>query len=47
MEKFTIREAIEMAVQAERLGYQFYTDMTERFKRSKKLKDLFKESLIS
>ncbi|MBZ0157798.1 MAG: ferritin family protein [Alphaproteobacteria bacterium] len=32
MEKFSIREVLEQAVQTEKLGYQFYTIMTERFK---------------
>lgn len=41
MEKFTIREVIEQAVQTERLGYQFYTTMTERFRKDEKLAKLF------
>jgi rubrerythrin len=32
MEKFSIREVVEQAVQTEKLGYRFYTMMTERFK---------------
>ncbi|MFA5352850.1 MAG: ferritin family protein [Thermodesulfovibrionales bacterium] len=31
MEKFTVREVVEQAVQTERLGNQFYTAMAERF----------------
>lgn len=41
MKEFTIREVIEQAVQTERLGYQFYTTMAERFKEDEKLKNLF------
>ncbi|MGD0886091.1 MAG: ferritin family protein [Thermodesulfovibrionales bacterium] len=33
MERFSIREAIGQAVQTEKLGYQFYTTMAERFKK--------------
>jgi rubrerythrin len=31
MEKFSIREVIEQAVQTEKLGYQFYTSMAAKF----------------
>jgi rubrerythrin len=41
MEKFTIREVLEQAVQTERLGYQFYTSMADRFKKEEKLAKLF------
>lgn len=41
MERFSIREVIEQAVQTEKLGYQFYTDMAERFKENKGLEKLF------
>lgn len=33
MEKFSIREVVEQAVQTEKLGYQFYTTMAEKFKK--------------
>ncbi len=33
MERFSIGEIIEQAVQTERLGYQFYTTMAEKFKK--------------
>jgi len=33
MEQFSIREVIDQAVQTEKLGYQFYTTMAERFKK--------------
>jgi len=41
MKGFTITEIVEMAVQAERLGYKFYTAMSKRFKKQKELKELF------
>lgn len=42
MERFSIREAIEQAVQTEKLGYQFYTTMAEKFrKESEELNRLF------
>jgi rubrerythrin len=41
MERFSVTEAVEMAVQTERLGYQFYKEMAERFKGVKGLTDLF------
>ncbi len=41
MEKFTIREVLEQAVQTERLGYQFYTSMAGRFRKEERLAKLF------
>lgn len=41
MEKYSADEVIEMAIQTERLGYQFYTGMAEKFKENGRLKDLF------
>jgi rubrerythrin len=41
MEKFSIGEVIEMAVQTEKLGYQFYTSMADKFKKDEELKKLF------
>ena len=41
MERFSIREVIDQAVQTEKLGYQFYTATAEKFKDSKGLSDLF------
>lgn len=41
MEKFSVREVIEQAVQTEKLGYRFYTDMAEKFKEDKGLNELF------
>ncbi|MDI6801647.1 MAG: ferritin family protein [Thermodesulfovibrionales bacterium] len=32
MERFSVREVIEQAVQTEKLGYQFYITMAERFR---------------
>ncbi len=41
MSVFTIHEVIEQAVQTERLGYQFYTEMAQRFKEEEALNRLF------
>lgn len=41
MERFSIREAIEQAVQTEKLGYQFYTKMAVKFKKNEQLNKLF------
>lgn len=41
MERFSIREVIEQAVQTEKLGYQFYTRMAEQFKENEGLRKLF------
>ena len=41
MEKYSISEVIEQAIQTERLGYQFYTAMAERVKDDSGLKKLF------
>jgi rubrerythrin len=41
MEKFSIMEVVEQAIQTEKLGYQFYTTMAERFKKEKNLYKLF------
>jgi len=41
MERFSIREVIEQAVQTEVLGYRFYTAMAERFKDDEDLSRLF------
>ena len=41
MERYSLTEIVEQAVQTERLGYQFYTSMMERFRDDKGLKDLF------
>jgi len=41
MEKYSINEVIEQAVQTERLGYQFYSVMAERFKKDHNLRQLF------
>ncbi|MFQ3574736.1 MAG: ferritin family protein [Thermodesulfovibrionales bacterium] len=40
-DQFTIREVIEQAIQTEKLGYQFYTTMAERFRQDKGLYSLF------
>ena len=43
MEKYSISEVIEQAVQTEKLGYQFYTTMADRFKEDRELKKLFEK----
>ena len=43
MEKYSISEVIEQAVQTEKLGYQFYTTMADRFKSYGDLKKLFEK----
>lgn len=40
MERFSIREVVGQAVQTEKLGYQFYTTMAEKFR--KESEDLYK-----
>ncbi len=42
MEKYSIREVIEQAVRAEKLGYGFYTRMANKFKKHNQLQGLFK-----
>jgi rubrerythrin len=41
MERFSIREAVEQAVQTEKLGYQFYTTIAEKFVKNEGLNELF------
>lgn len=41
MERFSIREIIEQAIQTEKLGNEFYTKMAEKFHDNKELKKLF------
>jgi rubrerythrin len=38
---YSLNEVIEEAVQTERLGYQFYTEMSKKFSDNVKLKQLF------
>jgi rubrerythrin len=40
MEKFSLREAIEQAVQTERLGFEFYREMAKRFSDKPQTRDL-------
>jgi rubrerythrin len=42
MEKYSVNEVIEQAVQTERLGYQFYSKMADRFREDDALRYLFK-----
>lgn len=41
MSKYSIDEILEMAVQTEKLGYQFYTGMADKFKYDQGLVKLF------
>ncbi len=41
MNKYSIAEIMEMAVQTERLGYQFYVSMSDAFKKNADLSKLF------
>jgi len=41
MNKYSIDEVLEMAVQTEKLGYQFYTNMADKFKSDGGLVKLF------
>jgi len=41
MEKFSVNEVIEQAVQTERLGYQFYSSMAKKFEKDEGLSKLF------
>ncbi len=41
MEKYSVREAVAQAVQAEKLGFQFYTSMAGRFRADEGLNSLF------
>jgi rubrerythrin len=41
MNKYSIAEIMEMAIQTERLGYQFYASMSETFKKNADLNKLF------
>jgi rubrerythrin len=41
MERFSVREAVEQAVQTEKLGYQFYTTIAEKFVKDEGLNKLF------
>src|SRR5512135_116496 len=41
MAKFSLSEVIEEAVQTEKLGYQFYTSMSQKFRENGELRELF------
>jgi len=43
MTEFSIREVIEMAVQTEKLGAEFYEEMSEKFKEDEELRKFFSE----
>lgn len=46
MEKFSIREVIDQAVQTEVLGFQFYVSMAERFRNDAGLSKLFADLAV-
>ena len=41
-ERFSVREVVEQAVRTERLGYDYYSEMAEKFKDDEQLANLFK-----
>jgi len=41
MNNYSVREVVEQAVQTEKLGYEFYQRMTQKFENDSKLKELF------
>ncbi len=41
MDKYTIREVIEMAIQTEKMGHTYYTEMAAKFKENKEINELF------
>jgi rubrerythrin len=41
MERFSVREVVEQAVRTEKLGYEYYSSMAERFKHVEEFRDLF------
>ncbi|MDH4162136.1 MAG: ferritin family protein [Nitrospirota bacterium] len=43
MNKYNVNEVLEMAVQTERIGYQFYTSMAKKFEKDAELTKLFSQ----
>lgn len=41
MERFSIREVVEQAIRTERLGYEFYSTIAQKFAKNDALKRLF------
>lgn len=41
MENYSVTEIIEQAVQTEKLGYEFYISMANRFEKDEKFRELF------
>lgn len=41
MEKYSVREVVEQAVRTEKLGYEFYTSMMQRFSKNAPLQEFF------
>jgi rubrerythrin len=46
MERYSIREVVDQALQTERLGYQFYTMMIQNFEKEEEMKKLFSHLAI-
>ncbi len=40
MERFSLREALEQAIQTEKMGYEFYRTIAEKFKNNSEMKNL-------
>ena len=41
MERYSVREVVEQAVRTEKLGFEFYTSMMQRFAENKPLQEFF------
>jgi rubrerythrin len=46
MEHYSVREAVEQAIQTEKLGYEFYTEMAKRFRETEGIRKLFETLAI-
>jgi rubrerythrin len=46
MERYSIREVVDQALQTERLGYQFYTMMIQNFEKEEETRKLFSHLAI-
>jgi hypothetical protein len=46
MERYSIREVVDQALQTERLGYQFYTMMIQNFEKEEEMRKLFSHLAI-
>jgi len=41
MERFSVHEAVEMAIQTEKMGHEFYSEMAEKFRGNEPVRELF------